>query len=472
MTTRKNLEEAFTQAFPPESTPPDALHARVVSIAEESERLRVKKPQASGWQWKKRYGFALAFVGITGMCTYPFLQNTIAPTEKTSLFQRQKKIHLVKRYWRDAKLVSRIELWKEDNNWAYDMGYSRSFRKNKATGFTIGQAIINGVFYSSYIYGSYIKDTSPGMEVMIPHDIKSIDGILKSINVSDKKTGIVENTLNSEQEANNNIVFEKDGKKMRQYMVNGHTVWCDEQTHLPVRIVYSNISKNLRTNTVTVVSKDETIISYDETPPRDAFRLTKEMQEAKDINLARPLLQEKLNHPVLIKTLNQTEIRVLSFDVNKQGDIFMIYALPENVEFHNSDFNCSIKNSLGRVYDDYNLIDYRFDLKNWHIYTVFGLNRVNNFSPESIFLKIDGTYIKVKSPLANVKIPVVDYPLWTDVDQKDVVLTFNTTAPTCDVVPEIVCLGAIDKDPISTWQKAQLRYRQHSTQEQRLQSRP
>jgi hypothetical protein len=86
---------------------------------------------------------------------------------------------------------------------------------------------------------------------------------------------------------------------------------------------------------------------------------------------------------------------------------------------------------------------------------------VNGFTPKTLSLTLEGRYIKVNSPLSKIKVPFVGYPIW-DVDQEDITLTLPITAPTCEVIPEVVRLTSEAKDPVRAWENAQGQQRQES----------
>jgi hypothetical protein len=446
-TQNSSLEEAFDRTFPEDVTPSDTLHARVASIAEDTERQRRRAGQAK-WHFKRRYGLALGLVGITGAMTYSFVQTSIAPQKTNSPLQNVKNMHLVAREWTNKSLISRRELWKQGGNWAYYYDYM-PYINNKNTIYTPQKALINGVFYN----GSYIKDTNSSTANRTPYNITGLENILGKINVLLGDIAQNDRKLSPGEQAINNTLIEKNGKKIRQFIVDYSTVWIDEQTHLPIRIFHENTSNNVRTGEVTIVTESDVAISYDETPPSNTFQLTKEMEEAKDMNLARPLLAQKLAYPMQIKKLNQTELRILSVDANKQGDIFIVFALPENVEFQGQ-FGTNITGASNTKYSESSSINCNMNIDKWNIYSICAGKKENTstFTPTTLSLALEGRYIKVNTPLSKVKIPFVEYPIWGDIDQEDITLTFPIIVPTCDVIPEIIRLASDTKDPIDAWE--------------------
>jgi hypothetical protein len=427
-----SLEEAFDKAFPQDAAPPSTLHARIANIAEDTDRQKSKQARGARWQWKKRYVFALGLVGIIGAISYSFVPNHVGVETPLSIHNpmRAPNVHLVRKSWDGKRLVKKQEVWKRGNDWVY---YSESLPyQDKKETYLFQEAMINGILYTDNI-----KDTQPSQEYCIPREFGSIEKTLEEIS------------------GNKNEIIKSNKNEFKQFILeNNQVIWLDAKTNmfvrsfsLPQKPQMIPIGKSIKSQYT-----QEITVDYNVLPPPKIFDLPKEMLEAKDINLARLIWQQKIEHPVQIKKLNQTELRILSVDVNKQGDVFIAYALPEGIRIgHEQRFRkIADKKNNGGYIETSGGVSCRGQVNGWQVYSICAMKNDGIFTPTSLSLKFNGSEIDVNTPLSKITASI-----WADIVQDDFEFTFPITAPTCDVVPEVIRVSSYAKNPIDAWEYQQ-----------------
>jgi hypothetical protein len=356
-----------------------------------------------------------------------------------SRLMQEKNIHLVTKICdvSDKKqLFSNVEKWKNNNNWSI---YFKDHNKISEGQILPSTAYINGVFYAPTFSGVEFygwKDSKPNSISINNSEDQKFESILSAIK-------------GEKIEVENSIVKYKTS--------TGYSVWIDKKTNLPIK--YERQIPNSAGNSDYRV---ETTISYNEIPPPFVFTVSKEMKESPDLQQIRLLWSDALKNPKKIKRLKSSELRILSADRNKYGDVFVVYALPKNVKINSASQRCNIESDQRdrfNMYDSINPFDSLLEIDDWRICSAFAINTENKFSSGSIYLTIDKTAISVPTPLIS-RMPLIGkIREISEMPQDDVVIQFSFDKPTCDIMPDKIRQSSFGQDPVRDL--SILRDRQH-----------